>query len=132
LKRIFSQSTTSAARALGKASAFHRQRRSIRQHVRRSHVELLELRTLLAATNIGAVRPDLVNSPFLLEQYLDTDPLPGPRDSGHEITFDFGLSSIATGAGTLGNDMARGGPERCRVRSVSSRPGSVGRAAVAG
>ena len=108
LARLFTRSKVTATRLLRRRKNSESQAPSRRSR-RPNLIETLEIRALLASTNIAAVRPDLVNSPFLLEQYLDTDPLGGPRDSAHEITFDFGFSSISVGAGTLGNDIARAG-----------------------
>ena len=87
------------------AKSLSRFRHQLRRQLR---YELLEARQLLA-TNIGAVRPDLVNAPYLLDQYLDTQSLSGPRDANPEISFEYGFSSSAVGAGTTGNDSARAG-----------------------
>ncbi|WP_145944014.1 LamG-like jellyroll fold domain-containing protein [Fuerstiella marisgermanici] len=54
--------------------------------------EGLEDRALLTV-NIGVARPDTVNAPFLMDQYLDNEPLDGGRDANPEISFEYGFSA---------------------------------------
>ncbi len=81
-----------------------RRRKAVDPVRKRRHVpavtEGLEDRALLTV-NIGVARPDLVNSPFLLDQYLDNEPLTGGRDANPEISFEYGFSSSAVGAGSF-------------------------------
>ena len=71
-------------------------------------LEALESRLMLTV-NVGVARPDLVNAPYLLDQYLDTQPLTGGRDANPEISFEYGFSSGHASAGTTGNDWALAG-----------------------
>lgn len=47
----------------------------------------------MLTVNIGVARPDLVNSPFLMDQFLDNEPLTGGRDANPEISFEYGFSA---------------------------------------
>ncbi|MCA9062811.1 MAG: autotransporter-associated beta strand repeat-containing protein, partial [Planctomycetaceae bacterium] len=53
---------------------------------------------LMLTVNIGVSRPDLVNSPFLMDQFLDNEPLTGPRNASEEISFEYGFSSAHVAA----------------------------------
>jgi hypothetical protein len=57
-------------------------------------MQSLEDRMLLTV-NIGVARPDLLNSPFLMDQYLDNEPLTGARDANAEISFEYGFRSAS-------------------------------------
>ena len=57
-----------------------------------AYPERLEERAMLTI-NIGVARPDLVNSPFLMDQFLDNEPLTGGRDANPEISFEYGFSA---------------------------------------
>ena len=109
LSGFFSRSNRMAKRLLGRRKGMP-ESVTIRRRRRTNLVEVLEVRTLLSATNIAAVRPDTGFANNLLAHYLDTEVLTG-GNSSPEITFHFGFSTTSNnGVGLQGfNDFALAG-----------------------